>query len=574
MKQALFFYCLSIVATSACMNEHFHRSLKASSETIQSLCDDLNDVNISTESIFDNEKNAQLLNCYVTTIEQYPEKKNELQKQLVNYLNKESIQNLQTITNLADYWNIPKLLPLAINAVALKLSSDEQINFFEKNPENYLNNLQLPRTILPIVSRILLEKSPLKNDLVTRELKNKTVPLFSLPSCQAKQYITNNDETLIAFSHDKQIKIVDLQTNKEAVIYNSPFDSLVPCSFTKKNSSIICRTFADGLCIIPLSSPTQLVEINEPISLFDTSTDERFLAAKSQRSGTLYCCDLTTGNQLISHEIPGNVTITTIKIDPTSKFIATGHANGVIYYWKPELGKPHKFVNHVGAVNDIDFNCNGSRMASAGQDQALCIWNLETGTLDNRVTEAAPIKSISFNPVNDSLGVINQNTTATLYDQTLKKIKTIAKSKQTNRSLSGSPQMRWSKKGDVLTYVHKTLYLQIIGLVKKDEQFSAHSIFNGLPITTPSSSSHIRLSNHGSHAVIYHKDTFKTHCLLDLSQVPLLRNKITQSPSISQALALLLWYKNPQLFNQRPEMRTLVETIDPLIKKHLDINEQ
>lgn len=545
--------------------DNFHKALKTSSETVKSMYEDLG----QEDNFFPNE-DQQILEPYILEIGSNKSKTN-----LVKKISEESVERLKKITYLADYWHIPNLLPLAVDELIKKLSSEEEATSFKQNHEKYITDLMLPSTISAVVAHNFMERNPVKNYLLAEKLKNEKKSLFSLPTHHAKLYVINNNETALAFLQDEKIKLKNLVSDTESILQDSPYNSLIPVSFTKDDASLICRTDEDELSIISLSLNSQPLHINHVVSLLDTSNDGQLLAAKSQISGVLHCINLTNGSEIITHEIPDNVAITAIKIHPRNTFIATGHPTGDIYLWKPAIGKPHRLTNHSGSINVIDFDSNGSFMATGGQDQAICLWNLETGTLEHRLTQSSPIKTVTFHPNQNLIAVLTQQSVATIYDLTTKKTITTSKSKQTDRSATGSPQLRWSKNGNYLTCLHKTLFLHILSLSKTNGQWSAHTVYSGLPIAAkPNSAMDIRLSPNAERAIIYRKDQKPTHEVLELSQIPKFRKKITHSPTLPQAIALGLWNKNPQIFNQQPTMRKVIENLDPFIKKHIDLNEQ
>lgn len=578
MNSKLFF--LLFAFNSIAGMDNFHKALKTSSEMVKSLCGVLhtdhtyNAGNVVPDHIFSKNEQA-LLNPYLGCIEKNANsEESQLEKEIIKLLNRENVENLNSITRLADYLGIPILLQLCINLYTKKLLTATQLDEFEKNPNNYLDTLNLPETISTMIAPQFMEKNPPTNYFLMQTLKKTPKPLFSRAPDQSKKYVLNNAETICAIRNENRIQFIDIINNDTSSFATLSHSSFEPCIFSKQDSYLICSA-DDELCIINCKNKNAWpTEINYALSIFDTSNDEQLLAAKSQTSGYLYLFNTSDGSLIRTHEIPNNVAITSIKIHPDNQLIISGHANGAIHLWKKENCKPHSFTNHTGAINDIDFNHDGSLLVTGGQDQAICVWNFETGTLKHRFTNSAPIKTITFHPNKNLLATLNQSSTASIYDlETMKKLMRV-KPKQTARNLSGSPQIRWSKNGEQLICIHKTLHTHMIS-VQNNDQCHTDIIFSGLPIDEKCNSSpDMRLSRHGSYAMIYQKEKKPTHMLIDLAKIPQMRKEITRSATLPQALGLAVWHKNPQIFNQRSEMRALIENADDLIKKNLGLIEQ
>ncbi len=576
MKNILLFLSFIVFGTVECMQ----KKLKNSSEMIKSLCEHLNgtDQECDLDRIISPDE-QKMLEPYLIIInsETTDTAKQSSKQNLVTLLHEKSGEELNKITHLADFLHIPPLLEACLDTYCSKLLEKNEIRSFEKNPSAYLEKLNLPETLTALIGPNYMNKHHVTNALLLEKIKSAQLACFNTHPDLSKKYVMNNSETKIAIERIDGIMLKDL-TNTLLPESGRKLPQWLgfPCFFSQKDTLLICKE-DDELRIVDLiNADAEPIAIHQPISIFDTSANEQLLAGKSEIAGYLLLYNLRTGYPIILHEIPKNIAITAIKIHPNNLFIFTGHANGAVYLWKTTDEKPHLFHNHSSAINDIDFNHNGSLMATGGQDQAVCLWDLETGIVQHRFTQTSPLKKVMFHPNADLIATLNQQSIAIIYEmeQTKKAIVT-CKPKQTDRTFSGSPQIRWSKNGNHLTCVHKTLHTHIVSIDKTDDQWNGHVIFSGLPISEKyNSSPDMRLSRHGSHALIYQKEKKPTHQRLDLATIPQLRKEITHSVTLAQALGLAVWHKNNQVFNQRPEMRALIENADDLIKKHLGLVEQ
>jgi eukaryotic-like serine/threonine-protein kinase len=100
-----------------------------------------------------------------------------------------------------------------------------------------------------------------------------------------------------------------------------------------------------------------------------------------------------TGNGLRIRRIHGpDGTSYGAAIDPSGMRLATAGSDGQVKVWNVVLGRlDHAFRAHDGWASDVAFSPNGSQLASAGQDDKLRIWNL---TPDPRPGAASPVPGL------------------------------------------------------------------------------------------------------------------------------------------------------------------------------------
>jgi WD40 repeat protein len=125
-----------------------------------------------------------------------------------------------------------------------------------------------------------------------------------------------------------------------------------------------------------------------PAGRVDTSSEVTGLAmlAGGTRMATAHAdnfaryWDVPEGPVQTLAEVTENATV--VAVSPDRQFFATANAAGLIRVVDVDCGQllDVSWQAHTGAVSAISFSAAGSRLASAGADGVVRIWNLETGT--------------------------------------------------------------------------------------------------------------------------------------------------------------------------------------------------
>jgi len=77
--------------------------------------------------------------------------------------------------------------------------------------------------------------------------------------------------------------------------------------------------------------------------------------------------------------IDGGATVTTAAISPDGRWVAVASDDQILRLYEGTSGAPRgELVGHRGAVGSVEFSADGTRLASAGSDLTVRIWDVET----------------------------------------------------------------------------------------------------------------------------------------------------------------------------------------------------
>jgi len=153
------------------------------------------------------------------------------------------------------------------------------------------------------------------------------------------------------------------------------------------------------------------------------------------RTGAVRVFDIVEQKVVIDFE--QGSTVTAVAFAPTSPTmsLASAHVDGTVVLWDFTTNRRRSTLSgHSGPINGISFSPDGTRLATAGWDQKVIVWNLQTGTKQRTLENAHEegVWSVEFAPCGRVLATVGLDGKTKLWDtETGKLLKTYGRHKGT-----------------------------------------------------------------------------------------------------------------------------------------------
>ncbi|ORY79904.1 U3 small nucleolar RNA-associated protein [Protomyces lactucae-debilis] len=121
-----------------------------------------------------------------------------------------------------------------------------------------------------------------------------------------------------------------------------------------------------------------------------------YLLATIGQTGYLKYQDISTGAVVSEHRSKlGPCSV--LRQNRQNAILHTGHSNGVVNLWTPNLGEPAvRLLTHRGPVRALCIDREGKYMATAGQDSRIKVWDLRTHKCLQDYFSPRPATSVDF----------------------------------------------------------------------------------------------------------------------------------------------------------------------------------
>jgi WD40 repeat protein len=124
------------------------------------------------------------------------------------------------------------------------------------------------------------------------------------------------------------------------------------------------------------------------------SSDGKWLATRSggdaerpyrlgqRRVGAIQIQEVSTGRMVSELRFGGDTTA--MAFSPDGRYLASGHADGIIRLWETRNGHElARLEHHIASVTGLAFSCQGNWLASASYDQSVRLWLVRPDDLVN-----------------------------------------------------------------------------------------------------------------------------------------------------------------------------------------------
>jgi len=123
------------------------------------------------------------------------------------------------------------------------------------------------------------------------------------------------------------------------------------------------------------------------------------------------------GGRLI-HEVttPGHILL--VAISKSADLLAAAEDNATLRLYRVKSLEPLRFISmaHAQVIRDLQFNSDGSRLASAGADSVARIWDTKTGNRLSELPHDAAVYSVAFNPDSTLIATASRDESVQLWD--------------------------------------------------------------------------------------------------------------------------------------------------------------
>ncbi|MCP2730155.1 WD40 repeat domain-containing protein [Symplocastrum sp. BBK-W-15] len=108
--------------------------------------------------------------------------------------------------------------------------------------------------------------------------------------------------------------------------------------------------------------------------------------------------------------------IWSVAVSPDRKTFASAGSQQPIELWDLETGKLLRILTeHSGTVYSVAFSADGKILASGGEDNTIKLWNVLTGELLESLEHLGPVRSVAFSPDGQTLVSGSADTTIKLW---------------------------------------------------------------------------------------------------------------------------------------------------------------
>ncbi len=190
------------------------------------------------------------------------------------------------------------------------------------------------------------------------------------------------------------------------------------------NGTILASASDNTIDICHLhTGETKHIRAGRHITKLSWSPDGTMLASAS-RGHTIRIWDPQTG--LTKHVLTDPVCyglnhhhtsgIAWLRWSPDGATLASASDNNTICIWSREGQLVHSIACHTGPIWSLEWNCNGTTLASGSSDSSICIWDCEGHSVQSLDKHTAPISALMWSPDGAILASISSDGMVCIWD--------------------------------------------------------------------------------------------------------------------------------------------------------------
>ena len=105
-----------------------------------------------------------------------------------------------------------------------------------------------------------------------------------------------------------------------------------------------------------------------------------------------------------------------VDFSPVRDIVATAGPDTTVRTWDARTGTELKRLTQAAIVTAVAFDPKGERLASSDESGAICIWDANSGTKQRCVSESSPVYWVDFSPSGTLLASVSDDSSVALWD--------------------------------------------------------------------------------------------------------------------------------------------------------------
>ncbi|MCG9129422.1 PD40 domain-containing protein [Candidatus Poribacteria bacterium] len=259
--------------------------------------------------------------------------------------------------------------------------------------------------------------------------------LFTNHSRRINSVSFSPDGNTLASSSSGEFLLWDVSTGNLLSVLSAHADEITDLEFSPDGKTLAtCSWYEDSSVRLWDVATGRMItafdEDEDDVTCLEFSPDGKILATGGYgKKNIIKLWDVATGK--LDKTIPTNsqhgaIGVPDISFSPDGKTLVSceGRWNGSIHLWDVATGSLEKtLLGHMQGVNSLDYNKDGSILASGSEDGTLSLWNMDSKThMNTLIAHTSSVVSVSYNTDGTTLVTGSKDGNIHIWDtQTLEK---------------------------------------------------------------------------------------------------------------------------------------------------------